>query len=101
MRQDQRAQAIAIAPWAEKLKTSDWTLKLFDSAAAAGHRIRTKVYMAWFDTTLRLEARTRIMEVRPTVDGIVAEYEKPDGERVIEPVDLSGKPDELLGRWLG
>jgi hypothetical protein len=100
-RQDQRAQAVAIAPWADQLKTSDWTLKLFDSAAAAGHRIRAKVYMAWFENTLRLEARTRVMEVRPTTDGIIAEYERPDGERVVEPVNLNSNPEELLSKWLG
>jgi hypothetical protein len=100
-RQNERADALAAAPWAEKLKTSDFTKKLFDEAAIAGHRIRTKVYMAWFDTTLRLEAKHRKLELRPTANGIVAAFIEADGETKTEPLDLSGDPSTLIGRWLG
>lgn len=100
-RQDEKARVLAVAPWAEKLKTSDFTKKLFDEAAVAGHRIRTKVYMAWFDTTLRLEARERKLELRPTPDGIVAAFIEADGETKVEPVDLAGDPAALISKWLG
>jgi len=99
-RQDDKARVLAVAPWAEKLKTSDYTKKLFDEAAAAGHRIRTKVYMAWFDTTLRLEARQRRLELRPTSDGIVAAFIEPDGETKTERLDLGGDPAALISKWL-
>jgi hypothetical protein len=100
-RESDRARTLAAAPWAEQLKNSEYTKDLFDKAAAAGHRIRAKVYMAWFDTTLRLEARGRTLELRPTPDGIVAHFVTEAGETAEEPVDLSGDPNELLNRWLG
>ena len=99
--EDDRARVLAAAPWAEKLKSSEYTQKLFDEAALAGHRIRAKVYMAWIDTTLRLEAKGRRLELRPTAKGIVAEFVQPDGETRIEDLDLNGNPKELLGKWLG
>ena len=100
-RQDDRARVLAVAPWADKLKTSDYTKKLFDEAALAGHRMRAKVYMAWFETTLRLEAKQRKLELRPTADGIVAAFIEPDGETRTEPLDLSGDPAALISKWLG
>ncbi len=100
-RLDDRARTLAEAPWAEQLKNSRYTADLFDKAAIAGHRIRAKVYMAWIDTTLRLEARGRALEFKPTASGVLAEYENAAGERTSESVDLAGTPDGLLERWLG
>ena len=99
-RQSERARMLAEAPWAEKLKNSEYTKKLFDVAAAAGHRIRAKIYMAWFDTTLRLEAKSRTLEIRPTATGIVAEFTNSQGKPVQRKVDLGGKPEELINDWL-
>ena len=96
-----RARALAAAPWAEKLKTGPYTKELFEQAAAAGHRIRAKVYVAWLDTTLRLEARGRKLDLKPTAQGILAEYLEPDGATRTEPLDLNGKPAELIQHWLG
>jgi hypothetical protein len=100
-REEDRARTLAVAPWAEQLKNSSFTKDLFEKAAIAGHKLRTKIYMAWFDTTLRLEAKGRTLELRPTPDGIVSEYETPAGEPVKESVDLEGDPDDLLNHWLG
>ncbi len=100
-RQDDRARNLAAAPWASQLKDSEYTKSLFDKAAVRGHRIRTKIYMAWFESTLRLEARGRILEIKPTSQGIVAEYADAEGQLKTEPVDLSGDPDELLEHWIG
>ncbi len=100
-REDDRTRALAVAPWSEKLRNSNYTKQLFDNAAAAGHRIRTKVYMAWFDGTLRLEARERRLELKPTPDGIVAEFAEPDGRSRTRPVDLDSDPQELIAEWLG
>ncbi|MBV8552270.1 MAG: hypothetical protein JOY54_13290 [Acidobacteriaceae bacterium] len=99
-REEDRAKVAAAAPWAEKLRTSDYTRKLFDEAAIAGHKIRTKVYMSWFESTLRLEARGRRLELRPTPDGIMADLVEPDGETRSERVDLDGEPRTLLEKWL-
>jgi hypothetical protein len=101
-RDDDRAQKLAAAPWAEQLKKSAYTQKLFEQAALEGHRIRTKIYMAWFETTLRLEAKQRRLELAPTAKGIVASFIEPDGEKTkTQAVDLNGDPAELLRAWLG
>lgn len=100
-REEERARLLLEAPWAEKLKTSAYTTQLFDKAAAAGRRLRTKVYMAWFDNTLRLEARERRLELRPTAEGITAVFAEPDGSSKTQHVDLEGDPQTLLDQWLG
>jgi hypothetical protein len=99
--QSDRARDLAVAPWSEKLKNSPYTKDLFDKAVAAGHRRRTKVYLARIDKTVRLEAKERRLELKPTPDGILAEYVEPNGELRTESVDLSGDPQALIDRWLG
>ncbi len=99
-RQSERARALAVAPWAEKLKDSDYTKQLFDKAAAGGHKIRAKVYMAWFENVLRLEAREKRLELRPTPEGIVTEFDTLGGRHVTKNVDLDSDPQELVDEWL-
>jgi hypothetical protein len=99
-RQEERSRATAVGPWAEQLKTGPYTQKLFEQAALAGHRIRTKIYMAWFDDMLRLEARQRRLEFRPTAEGIVAAFVEPDGATKTQAVNLKSDPAELLQQWL-
>lgn len=96
-----RRKAAEIAPWADALKTSDYVQKLFEKAALAGHRLRSKIYIAWLENTLRLEVKGRSCEIRPTPDGIQYEFVSPDGRTVTEPLDLSSDPDVLLSAWLG
>jgi hypothetical protein len=100
-RQDERSRNLQVAPWAEKLKNSDYTRSLFDQAAAAGHRLRAKIYMAWLENVLRLEMKGRWCEVRPTPDGIEAEFILADGSSRKEKIDLTGAPEKLLEQWLG
>jgi hypothetical protein len=99
-RQEERTRAVAVGPWAERLKNGPYTQKLLDQSAVAGHRLRTKIYMAWFDDTLRLEAKQRRLELRPTAQGIVAAFIETDGATKTQAVDLESDPAELLGRWL-
>jgi hypothetical protein len=99
-RQEERQRAVAAGPWAEQLKTGPYTQRLFEQAALAGHRIRTKIYMAWFDDVLRLEARERRLELRPTAKGIVAAFVEPNGDTKTEAVNLESDPAPLLQRWL-
>ncbi len=96
-----RQQAAAAAPWAEKLKNSEYTKALFEKAALAGHKLRTKVYMAWLGSVLRLEAKGRWCELRPTADGIVAEFVQPDEDTKSTSIDLDSDPGRLLEEWLG
>ena len=61
-----------MAPFAEQLKKSAFTVEILRHAARVGHSLRTKVHVAWLGNTLRLEARDRRLELRPTANGIVA-----------------------------
>jgi hypothetical protein len=99
-RQEERTRAVAAGPWAERLKNGPYIQKLFEQAALAGHRIRTKIYMAWFDDTLRLEAKERRLELRPTADGVIAAFIETDGTTKTLAVDLTSDPSDLLGQWL-
>ncbi len=98
--QQVREQAIAAAPWAEKLKTSEYTQSLFTKAALAGHKMRAKIYMAWLESTLRLEVRGHWCELKPSSHGVVAYFLGTDGELITRPVDLNEDPETLLNRWL-
>jgi hypothetical protein len=103
-RDEERNRRSAAAPWAEELKHCDFTRKLFEEAAVTGHRLRTKIYIAWLDTTLRLEAKGRALELRPTADGIVAAFIPQPGEGITvenrRPLRLDSDPADLLRAWL-
>ncbi len=96
-----RRLASEIAPWAETLKKSAYVQNLFEKAAVAGHRLRSKIYIAWLENNLRLEAKGRWCEIRPTRTGIQYEFVSTDGVTVSHPLDLASDPDTLLGEWLG
>lgn len=98
-REAERAATLAAAPWAEELKTSAYTKDLMNKAVETGHKIRAKVYMAWLGTTLRLEARGKKLELRPTSAGIQAAFL--DGVEEVKsfPVNLQADPTELLNEW--
>jgi hypothetical protein len=100
-KQDERASALAVLPWAEKLRESGYTKNLLEQVAIAGHRLRTKIYMSWLENVLRLEARQRKLELRPTPNGIVAVFIEANGEEKTQPIDLDGDPARLLLTWLG
>jgi len=100
-REQKRNFTRAAAPWAAKLKAAPFTQVLFEQATIAGHRLRTKVYMSWFDDTLALQARERKLELRPTPDGIVAAFIEADREESLQPLDLDGDPAALIRQWLG
>jgi hypothetical protein len=99
-RDNDRANAQAIAPHAEALKKSPFTNELLTHAARIGHSMRTKVHVAWLGNTLRLEARERRLDLRPTAKGIVAAYTEDGREVRTEPLDLKGSPEQLVRDWL-
>jgi hypothetical protein len=99
-RESERAQAQAIAPFAEQLKNSAFTAELLRHAARVGHSLRTKVHVAWLGNTLRLEARDRRLELRPAPTGIVAVSIDNGKETAGKPLDLSGNPEQLIREWL-
>jgi len=100
-REEKRNLALATAPWASKLKAAPFTQALFEQATIAGHRLRTKVYMSWFDNVLSLQARDRKLELRPTPDGITAAFIEADRGETVQPLDLDSNPAALIEQWLG
>jgi hypothetical protein len=100
-RSEERARTMAVAPWAAQLKNSQFTKVLLEKAAQTGYRLRTKIYVAWLDTTLRLEAKGRKLDLEPTTEGIQANFVEPNGEVSGKSVDLNGDPGDLLRDWLG
>ncbi len=99
-RERAKAGAQASAPYAEALKKGPYTQELLKQAARIGFAMRTKVHVAWLGPILRLEARERRLELRPTPAGVVAVEIDPNRETREEPVNLQGNPEELLRRWL-
>ena len=99
-RESERAQAQAVAPYAEQLKKSPYTKELLTQAARVGFSLRTKVHIAWLGSTLRLEARDKRLELRPTPQGIVAGYIENGQETRTEACDLNGSAEDLVRRWL-
>jgi len=100
-REQKRNFARAAAPWASKLKAAPFTQALFEQATIAGHRLRTKVYMSWFDDVLALQAKERKLELRPTPNGIMAAFIEADREETLRPLDLDSDPAALIQQWLG
>ena len=95
-----RAEAQAAAPHAEALKKGPFTAELLKQATRVGFTLRTKIHLAWLGSTLRLEARERKLELRPTPTGIVAVYIEDGREARTEPLDLTANPETLLRAWL-
>jgi hypothetical protein len=100
-RKSERDGALAAAPWADRLKNSEFTRNLMDAAAVMGHKLRTKIYMAWLGSSLRFELRQRRLELRPTAEGIVAVFMEGNNAITSREVDLDSSPDALLDEWVG
>jgi hypothetical protein len=100
-RERERANVQAAAPYAEALRKGPYTAELFKQAARIGFSMRVKVHIAWLGTTLRLEARDRRLELRPTPGGVLAVYLENNHEIRTESLDLKkGNPETLVREWL-
>lgn len=99
-RKSERARSLASAPWAEKLKNSPFTSQLLKQATAEGFKLRTKVYISWIGTNLRLEARGNKLELQPTGEGILAKLSSEGVEERTQPVNLEGDPEVLVKQFL-
>jgi hypothetical protein len=99
-RERDRANAQAAAPYAEELKKAPFTAELLKQAARVGFEKRTKVHIAWLGSTLRLEARERRLELRPTSTGIQAVYLEDGNETRSEPLDTKSSAEDFVRRWL-
>ena len=99
-REAERRDALAAAPHAERLKSGPFTEKLLELATVAGHRVRTKVHFVWIGSTLRLEARSRRLELRPAADGVLAVFLEDGREIRSAAADLDGDPAPLIDELL-
>lgn len=99
-RESERARAIAAAPWAEKLKSGAYTKTLMGLATRAGYPRRVKVHLVWIGTTLRLEAGTQRLELRPQPNGVAAVFLDGNDETGTETIQLAGDPQKLVDRWM-
>ena len=99
-RDRERAEAQAAAPYAEELKKGPFTAELLKQATRVGFEKRTKVHIAWLGSTLRLEARERRVELRPTGSGVQAVYAENGQETRKEPLDLKGNAETFVRGWL-
>ncbi len=100
-RAEDRAAALAAQPFAEALKSSPFTEKLLLAARTIGHQQRTLVRFTWLDTTLRLEAKDKKLDLKPTAQGIVAIASERDVAADAVPVSLDrDDPETLAANWL-
>jgi hypothetical protein len=99
-RERDRAEARAAAPFADELKKAPFTTDLLKQSARVGFEKRTKVHVAWLGSTLRLEAREKRLELRPTATGVTAVYLEDGKEVRSEPLDLKGDAEEFIRHWL-
>lgn len=99
-RERERQEAVATGPWADELKKGPFTAAIMQLATRAGYKIRTKINLVWMGSTLRLEARGHRLELRPIAGGVIALFFQNKQEVSREDVDLKGKPDSLIERWM-
>lgn len=100
-REAARAAAIAIAPFAEALRNGPFKDILLMACRDIGHRRRVLVRPVWVDSTLRLEAGSKKLELRPTPNGVLAVFIESGNEQECMPIDLASDPVRLAEKWLG
>src|SRR3954452_21350002 len=99
-RENERARALAAAPYSEELRHGKFTAALLDHATRIGHTQRTKVQITWIDTTLRLQAKDRRLELQPSPEGVVAVFSTGSNGTITRPIDLQDDPESLALEWL-
>jgi hypothetical protein len=99
-RQAEKAAAVAVQPQADQLRHGPFTASLLNHCAVIGHGLRTKVQITWVGTTLRLQAKEKKLELRPTAEAIIAVFFQNDQEIKSEPLDLNSDPEQLAKTWL-
>jgi hypothetical protein len=96
-----RSVALQIAPHAEALRNGPFKDGLLTACRDIGHSRRILVRPVWVDSTLRLEAGAKKLELRPTPSGVMAVFFEGDRELDSTQIDLSSDPVKLAEKWLG
>jgi hypothetical protein len=99
-REAARSLAIQAAPHAEALRNGPFKDGLLTACRDIGHRRRILVRPVWVDSTLRLEAGAKKLELRPTPEGVLAVSFVEGKEQESTPIDLSGDPVKVAEKWL-
>lgn len=99
-REAARSLALEIAPHAEALRNGPFKDGLLTACRAIGHRKRILVRPVWVDSTLRLEAGAKRLDLRPTASGVLAVFFNEGKEQESTPVDLSSDPGKVAQEWL-
>jgi hypothetical protein len=100
-READRSAALQRAPHAEALKQSPFTMDLMTHCRTIGHAQRVLVQFTWLGENLRLDAKTKRMELMPTADGITAVFildGVETGREIVDP--QSDDATALARRWL-
>ena len=95
-----RTLALQIAPHAEALRKGPFKDGLLTACREIGHRKRILVRPVWVDSTLRLEAGAKRLELRPTPGGVLAVSLVEGKEQESTLIDLSSAPVKLAQKWL-
>lgn len=99
-REAARSLALQIAPHAEALRNGPFKEDLLTACRTIGHRRRILVRPVWVESTLRLEAGVKRLELRPTPSGVLAVFFDGDKERESASIELSSDPAKLAEKWL-
>jgi hypothetical protein len=99
-REAARSLALQIAPYAEALRHGPFKDGLLTACREIGHRRRILVRPVWIDSTLRLEAGAKKLELRPTPGGVLAVFFVEGSEQESMPIDLASDPVKVAEKWL-
>ncbi|MBX5493849.1 MAG: hypothetical protein IRZ15_00805 [Bryobacteraceae bacterium] len=99
-REAARLEALKRIPHIDALKKGPFTEQLLTSCRKIGHGMRTLVQFTWLDSTLRLDAKEKRLELRPTADGVQAVYFVNGVEQRNEMLDLNSDAEAFARRWL-
>lgn len=99
-REAERQAVLAAAPVAEALKSGPFTEKFLTACRLIGHQQRTMVRFTWLESTLRLEAKERRLDLKPTVQGVEAAFYVDNEPTAKQLLTLNEDPEELARQWL-
>jgi hypothetical protein len=99
-RQSERQSALAAAPVADALKNGPFTEKLLVACRTLGHQQRIMVRFTWLESTLRLEAKERRLDLKPTAKGVEAAFYEDNELKTQQLLTLKEDPEELARQWL-
>ncbi len=95
-----RSAALEIAPHAQALRDGSFKDGLLTACREIGHSRRILVRPVWIDSTLRLEAGAKRLELRPTPSGVLAVFFDGGREQESALIDLSSDPVKVAEKWL-